>query len=223
MKTKITSLILAGLFGATIASQAAVITMPTGLSYGDQYRLVFVTSTTRDATSADIDIYNDFVNAAAALNTDLAWAGEWTAIASTDTVNAIDNTSTTGTGVPIYLLNDTLFAADYTTLWTTNAKPSLNITEQGVIGGTSLVWTGTKSSGFADGADELGDGTPRAGKSDVTSGQNQSWWITRINRPNNTETLSLFAISGILTVPEPSSTALLGLGGLALMLRRKRS
>jgi hypothetical protein len=27
----------------------------------------------------------------------------------------------------------------------------------------------------------------------------------------------------VMTVPEPSSTALLGLGGLALMLRRKRS
>jgi hypothetical protein len=233
MKTKkILALLISGVFATTMASQAAVITMPSGLSHGDQYRIVFVTSTTIAATSSDISTYNAHVTAAAALNPDLAviegtveQTTTWTAIGSTDSVNALTNTSTTGTGVPIYLLNGDLFAADYTTLWDNGAtlKPSLNITEQGEVGGTSLVWAGTNGDG-STGSLALGDptGETRAGKSDVTALQNQVWWITRINQ-TNTNTFSLYAMSGILTVPEPSSTALLGLGGLALMLRRKRS
>ena len=69
---KIKTLILAGLLGATMAAQGAVTTVPTGLNIGDQYRLVFVTSTTRDAASTDISVYNTFVNdlaAAAGLGT----------------------------------------------------------------------------------------------------------------------------------------------------------
>ena len=206
-----------------MASQAAVVTVPTGLNPGDQYRLVFVTSTTRNATSTTIADYNSFVNTAAALNSDLDGIS-WTAIASTNSVNALTNTSTAGagTGITIHLLNDTLFAADYTTLWTTNAKPSLNITEQGVIGGTSLVWAGTNPDGTTNSA-TLGEASARAGKSNVTSGQTQSWWITRANQTNTLE-FSIFAMSEVLTVavPEPSSTALLGLGGLALIFRRRK-
>ena len=172
------------------------------LETGEQYRLVFVTSTTRNATSSNIADYNAFVNTAAALNSDLAGIS-WTAIASTTSIDARDTTSTTGTGVPIYLLDDTLFVSDYTALWDGSARPSLNITEQG---GTfnSLVWTGTSLGGTKDAADELGDGTPRAGKSDVTSEQTQSWWISRITASSST-LYPLFAISEVLTVP-PSGT-----------------
>ena len=229
MKTKITSLIIAGILGAALASQAAITTTPTGLVAGDQYRLVFVTSTLTDATATDIADYNAFVTAAATGITDFSGTVEgsttWTAIGSTDSVNALTNTGTTGagTGIGTYLLNDTLFAADYTTLWTTNAKPSLNITESGVIGGTALVWTGTGATGTASGK-YLGAVEGRAGKSNVTSGQSQNWWITNSNIANTTE-LSMYAMSGVLTVvPEPSSFALLG-GLLSLgfvMVRRRR-
>ena len=40
---------------------------------------------------------------------------------------------------------------------------------------------------------------------------------------NTIHRLDDIVLNGIVTVPEPSSTALVGLGGLALMLRRKRS
>ena len=69
---KILALLISGVFATTMASQAAVITMPSGLSHGDQYRIVFVTSTTIQATSSDISTYNAHVTAAAALNPDLA-------------------------------------------------------------------------------------------------------------------------------------------------------
>ena len=123
---KILALLISGVFATTMASQAAVITMPSGLSHGDQYRIVFVTSTTIQATSSDISTYNAHVTAAAALNPDLAviegtveQTTTWTAIGSTTSVNARDNTSTTGagTGIGIYLLNDTAIATSYTDLW----------------------------------------------------------------------------------------------------------
>ena len=44
---------------------AAIITQPTSLNPGDTYRLAFVTSTVRDATSTNIADYNTFVTLAA--------------------------------------------------------------------------------------------------------------------------------------------------------------
>ena len=98
--------ILSGFALATLgisgAAQAAIL-LPS-LNPGDQYRLVFVTSGTRDATSSNIADYNNFVNDAAHastdLNTALTAAGftpsaiNWTAIASTATTSAKVNTAT---------------------------------------------------------------------------------------------------------------------------------
>jgi len=229
---KILALLISGVFATTMASQAAVITMPSGLSHGDQYRIVFVTSTTIQATSSDISTYNAHVTAAAALNPDLAviegtveQTTTWTAIGSTATVNARDNTSTTGagTGIGIYLLNDTAIATSYTDLWDGTIANLFNVDEQGDSGpyANSQVWTGTNGDG-STGNDPLGTATPEFGKTNLTG---VNTWINRLSGSSwpNTDTYHLFAISGILTVPEPSSTALLGLGGLALMLRRRRS
>ena len=46
--------------------------VPDGLTTGDQFRLIFVTSTKRRGDSTDIEVYNEFVNAAAARNSVLA-------------------------------------------------------------------------------------------------------------------------------------------------------
>jgi len=172
---KIKTLILAGLFGAAMASQGAVVTQPTGLNPGDQYRLVFITSTTRDAASTDIADYNAFVNTAAALNSDLDGIS-WTAIGSTATVDARDNTSTTGTGVPIYLLNDTAIADDYADLWDGSIDNILDRDESGGEQYNKVVWTGTTSAGVKDGSLALGTGGEVTfGKSNLATGS----WIDR--------------------------------------------
>jgi hypothetical protein len=49
------------------------ITLPSGLNPGDQYRLAFVTSSTRDALSTNIADYNNFVDALG----DTAIASDW--------------------------------------------------------------------------------------------------------------------------------------------------
>ena len=233
MKTKkILALLISGVFATTMASQGAVITMPSGLSAGDQYRLVFVTSTTTTATSTDINTYNTFVNnlaITAGLNTiagTVEGSTTWTAIGSTSSVNARDNTGTTGagTGIGIYLLNDTAIATSYADLWDGTIDNLFNVDEQGDSGpyANRQVWTGTNGDG-STGADPLGTATPEFGKTNMDSTPN--FWINRLSGPTwpNTATYHLFAISEVLTVPEPSSTSLLGLGGLALALRRSRS
>ncbi|MGD9854302.1 MAG: hypothetical protein AB7U20_05060 [Planctomycetaceae bacterium] len=70
------------------------------LDPGDTYRFLFVTKATITAESADIDDYNDFVNAQAALNPAFP-PTTWRAIVSTSTVNAIDN-APAYPGVPIF-------------------------------------------------------------------------------------------------------------------------
>ncbi|MCB1211118.1 MAG: choice-of-anchor D domain-containing protein, partial [Verrucomicrobiales bacterium] len=82
---------------------------PPGLAVGSVYRLIFVTTGARDATSTDINVYNAFVtdqaNAAPAL---AALGTTWKAIASTATVYARDNTGTNravSTGGPFYGIN----------------------------------------------------------------------------------------------------------------------
>jgi hypothetical protein len=87
------------------SAQASPITAPTGLNDGDTYRVAFVTSTTRDALSQNIADYNAFVTAVANTQAELFDLGTtWTAITSTSTVGARDNTNTVpggSVGIPI--------------------------------------------------------------------------------------------------------------------------
>src|SRR5271157_2532988 len=53
------------LLGLPAVAKADPFMPPAGLAPGSTYRLVFVTSTTNQATDTDIGIYNSFVSAAA--------------------------------------------------------------------------------------------------------------------------------------------------------------
>ena len=79
---------------------------PADIAAGGQFRLMFVSSTTRDATSTDIAAYNTFVStrAAAGVTAMRTYAADFKALVSTETVNARANTLTraTDTDVPIY-------------------------------------------------------------------------------------------------------------------------
>ena len=88
---------------------------PAGLAVGDQFRLIFLSSTKRDALSTDIADYNTFVqDRAAAGHADIqAYSGGFGVIGCTAAVDARDNTATTGTGVPIYWLDGAKVADDY--------------------------------------------------------------------------------------------------------------
>jgi hypothetical protein len=135
------------------AALADPITVPPCLHPGEQYRLAFVTSTVRDATSPNIADYNAFVTAAANSVPELAALGTtWKAIGSTSTVDARDNTGTnpnSSVGLPIYRLDGGLIASTNQFLWEIGLRIPLDITEAGPLAPPmdGQVLTGTYSNG----------------------------------------------------------------------------
>ena len=144
---------------------AVIITQPSSLNPGDSYRLAFVTAGTRDATSTNIADYNTFVtNAANAIPALASLGTTWTAIGSTATVEARDNTNTVPStvgggslGVPIFLLNDTKLADSNDDLWDGSIDVPFDRTELDTAI-VADVWTGTTQAGLADNADFDQDG-----------------------------------------------------------------
>ncbi len=154
---------------------------------GDQYRFVFHTSATTDATSADIATYNAWVQGLADASTAYDISADdgaaWKAIGSTDAVDARDNTSTNtgvnGTGCAIFLLDgSTVVANDYADLWDGSIQNIINLTEQGVVW-AYWPWTGTMPDGTArtGGA----NGNPLGGPGEVGQGNASSTteWVWR--------------------------------------------
>ncbi len=213
MQFRILSFLVSGWLGLLAAAPAVAVpvTVPTGLSPGDQYRLAFVTSTTRDAISSAIGDYNAFVASVANGVPELVALGTtWTAIASTATTDARDNTQTnpnTGIGVPIYHLGDALIASDNADLWDQVIDAPLDCDEQGNCGGGGFVWTGTSSlTGELFPGAGLGDAEPLAGHFGFQVG-----WVDSLFSPAATA-YHVYAISSVLTVvPEPGTAGLLGM------------
>ena len=93
--------------------------VPAGISAGSSFRLLFVSSTTRDATSSDIADYNSHVRAAAGRgHSDIVpYSLHFTAVGSTVDTDARDTTYTTYTaankGLPIYWLGGDKVADNY--------------------------------------------------------------------------------------------------------------
>ncbi len=208
-------------------SFAAPITNP-GLAAGARYRLAFVTSGTTTVTSSDITTYDAFVQGAADAIPELnSLSATWKVIGTTPTVDAIDNTDTCitcgpGSTVPIYLLDASLLATNGADLWDGTILAALGIDEGGNPLGTSLVWTGTFSSGTGDLIREIGgvSSYTLAGLTTSTDGG----WVAWELRNDETDSWPLYAISSVLTVPESRPAVLLTLVFVAVLLvRRVRS
>ncbi len=227
-----------------------VIQTPVGLQGTDKFRIIFVTPGTIQATSSDIKTYNDFVNSQAAGATYEGATIHWSAIVSTDTVNARDNIGLTNSGV--YMADGTKVATAANTvpggLWW--GDPLLADPVKDLNGNTysGSVWTGTCGIGTEYVTMALPDGSNTkilaswgAGNStNFTSGgisyANQVEvgniggggysWVSTGFVTLNTSALHVYAISDVLTVvPEPSTFMISGLGifmvGFAQKLRKR--
>jgi hypothetical protein len=187
------------IFAWTTESLADPITVPAGLNPGDQYRLAFVTSTTHNAISTDIDDYNAFVTAVAESVPDLLALGTtWTAIASTGTVEACNNTNTNpgeAVGAPIYLLNGTLLVNNNSDLWDGFLDVPLNVDEQGKTSEV-VVWTGTGVSGI-QGGPRTALGSTQFAVRGASFSYISLWIYLDLSDPGNQA--SLYAISDTLT------------------------
>ena len=205
-----------------------IVTVPTGLAPGSQYRLVFVTADTYTATSSSITDYNNDVNTEANAVPALAALGTtWLDIGSTATVNAIDNIGI-DSGVPIYDLEGNLVANDAGTgvggLIESNPILSpIMFTELGTYLYT-LVWTGSTWEGDTSAGSALGDpGDVIYGVDGLT---NDHQWITAgFDSPSDGALNGLYGISEVLTVPsatpEPSTTAMVILAGALTFFARR--
>ena len=186
---------------------------PSGLGAGDQFRLIFVTSGIRDATSSDIADYNTFVQEQAATGhmAIRPYSDQFRVVGSTRAVDARDNTSTTGTGVPIYWLNGSKVADNYADFYDGSWDDEANPRNQsgGRITTFVRVYTGSDNDGTeyvnpGGASAALGSGAVRLGRVNSTlstanplnSGENSE---------GNTLSFPFYGLSPVFTVKAPPS------------------
>ena len=131
---------------------------PSGLSSGDEFRLLFVTYAGHAPTSADIDDYNTYIqsqaNASNAHSAIKPYSSGFRVVGCTDDDDARDNASTAYTnadkGVPIYWLNGSKVADDYEDFhdgsWDDEANPRGRNGNK-VGSNNAWIWTGCNSNG----------------------------------------------------------------------------
>ena len=138
---------------------------PSGLSATQkEFRLLFVTSTTRNATSSNIADYNSFVQgrAAAGHSAVRSFSSKFRVVGSTATVDARDNTATTYTssdkGPSIWWLNGSKAADNYQDFYDGSWDSESGKNESGNTQATGCppggggsnrtgVWTGSNNDG----------------------------------------------------------------------------
>ena len=185
---------------------------PSGVSAGDSFRLLFLTSTRRNASATDIATYNTFVQTRAKAGhsaiTD-SCGNQYKVVGSTSAVDARDNTSTTGAGQAIYWLNGAKLADNYSDFYDGSWDSYARKTEAGTnyAGSDNRVWTGSTQSGtestFSGNSRALGAslvriGRPRPGSNPLNAGESV----------NNVGNFSLYALSPVFTVAAaPDTTA----------------
>jgi PEP-CTERM motif len=234
--------------GSAFAGPIAIQT-PNGLTNGQQFRIIFVTQDKVSAVSNNITTYDNFVNTEAAGATYNGQTVHWSAIGSTDAIDAKFHIGQTGAAV--YMANGTEVATsdNGTGLWSGNdllAQPTQDLAGNSYTSG--VVWTGTSGIGTEYNTSVSGQGTVYWGlgaTNNVTQGgvtyinnvevgslhQNVGGydWISLgfgTGLAPRTNNYQVYGISDVLTVntapvPEPSTLLISGLGVLAIGIARR--
>ncbi len=142
---------------------------PAGLDAGDQFRLLVVTNASDLATNPYISPYDQAVQKEIRLGHRAIrpYSAHFRVLASSagtlefaipvPPVVARDNTSTTGTGVPIYWLNGAKVADDYTDFYDGTWDSNEARIASGARKTVTLVWTGSNADGTSFSGQELGN------------------------------------------------------------------
>lgn len=227
------SVALLALICPVTASGAAITWVPSGLNPGDTYHLVFITSGTRDASSANINDYNTFVDNAMGAIDDASLLGdiEWKCIGSTSSIEAKENIDYGLSGLsssPVYRLDGSKIADDSDDLWDGDVIAPINVDENLQVGAANYVWTGTRSSGQASSPLGYSNWSVTYGEPNMTN-----YWVNRLSTAEK-PAWPFYGFSEELTkagggggaIPEPRTIALSLMGlvaGAALRRRRGRS
>ena len=189
---------------------------PSGLSGGDKFRLLFITSTSRNAVPTAIADYNTFVqNRAAAGHSEIqTHSSGFRAVGSTEDVDARDNTSTTYTssdkGVPIYWLDGNKVVDDYEDFYDgdwdeeTTLKNESGTTKTAT--GTTTVWTGSNHDGTEATAfgfsNALGSNPARTGRPGTSTTAGPLTSTGTVANVANTETRRMYGLSSVFVVED---------------------
>jgi hypothetical protein len=192
--------------------------VPAGLNVGDQFYVVFTTSTYPQATSTLISFYNSYVQGVAAASTISgvrAISSEFQVIGATAATNQCKPADLTK---PVYNVNKTQVSSLASLMYADpQAQPlgiSLKISESGqdISGpqGQGQAFTGCSPDGSSYIPYILGNTTPTVGLVPLvgigltTATDND--WIGGAQQVGNTSSKSLYAISALLTVaPTPQT------------------
>ena len=219
------------------AAVAALLVTPS-LAHAN-YRLVFLAnaeiipgSPGVQGSDSFIADYNNYVGYAAGVPGSKVPTGlTWSAIVSTQAVNAVTNLDATCDAtcqsLPIYLLDASEVAASQADLFGAGGGPleGIPINQNGVSSGYNFAWTGSNSDGTAATGFELGSSSPAIGFAEVPSALISGGSIPSLNYE------PVYAISNEIVgdpqnflVPEPVSGTALLIGGLVVtrVFRRRR-
>ena len=186
--------------------------VPAGLVVGDSFRLLFATSTTRDATATDIADYNAFVQTAAAGNGAIRpYGAGFRVVGSTALIDARDNTATAYTaedrGVPIYWLNGNRVADDYADFYDGFWYDEANATDESgdarsLSGAAEYPFTGSGTDGtevIVNGLSKaLGEPVVRVGR--PNSADSFTGPLTSLSELPNTDSRPFYGLSGVFVV-----------------------
>jgi hypothetical protein len=225
------SALVAGLIAPmAVSATAATLTTPP-LAPGSQYRIVFLTSGTRDAQSTVIGDYNTFVNNAANAGGSLLQplGATWSVIGSTDAVSAATNIGGVST-LPMYLLDGTFVASGTADLFDGTIAVAINMDELGNNTYTGDAYTGSNADGTID---SLGHALGSMTNSHSEVGNVSSLSVTggsflHFQNRSFTQVRPFYGISSTLMVPaappgvpEPGTITML-LAGALLMVGARR-
>ena len=181
---------------------------PSGLQEGDQFRLLFISSTPRSASPSEIATYNTWIQARAANgHTDIQdYSSSFRAVGSTEDMDARDNTGTTYTssdkGVAIYWLGGNKAADDYEDFYDESWDEEASMkNESGTAESGVSAWTGSDH-----------DGTESFNNNDNTSralGNSNNAWV----RLGRTDSASHGPLSGA-TAARNNNRRIYGLSGV---------
>jgi hypothetical protein len=214
MKKLITLFAIAGMVLALAPAAQAAIILSDGHT-GD-YRIIFVSNGSRDASSPTIGDYNTFVNTEASLLTSTAVkdiATTWAVVGSTAAMSARENTGTLltdggATDVPIYTSNGELVAINNAALWNAASVDLQHAIYDST--GNALAeetWTGTNTDGTRRG--DTQDGTTFGNYDPLVPGNSRYVMVVRGNNVNGgwitavsdggSESKHFMALSGVIS------------------------
>ena len=194
---------------------------PAGIDPAERFRLIFLTSTKRNATSSDIETYNTFVqNAAAAGHANIQdHASRFKVVGCTEDIDARDNTgtNTNGPGVPIYWVKGNKVADHYTDFydgsWDDEANDRNELgndahdtSQTGNFPFTGCKHNGTESKIPGVSFNALGETTVRVGQLNSTA--TDSGPIRGQIATNNSDTRPFYALSPVFQVPSMNANRL---------------